>query len=139
MIPTNDSVRLLSQFIEEMDLTDLYSTYSRIRENQVSPRTLLKIMIYGYMNKLYSSRDIENACLVLCQEKVQIKFGQIVFVINMHFLHFLNSTYFHIHLEINIHNGCVFLLYYRMFLYIQKQVYMHVYNLKFYNDLTTLF
>lgn len=63
MIPTNDSVRLLSQFIEEMDLTDLYSTYSRIRENQVSPRTLLKIMIYGYMNKLYSSRDIENACL----------------------------------------------------------------------------
>ena len=63
MIPTNDSVRLLSQFIEEMDLKDLYSTYSRIRENQVSPRTLLKIMIYGYMNKLYSSRDIENACL----------------------------------------------------------------------------
>ena len=34
MIPDDDSVRLLSQFIEEMDLTDLYSTYSRIRENQ---------------------------------------------------------------------------------------------------------
>lgn len=63
MIPVNDSVRLLSQFVEEMDLTDLYSTYSRIRENQISPRTLLKIMIYGYMNRLYSSRDIENACL----------------------------------------------------------------------------
>lgn len=30
MIPDNDSVYLLSQFIEEMDLTDLYSTYSRI-------------------------------------------------------------------------------------------------------------
>ena len=63
MIPSNDSVRLLSQFIEEMDLADLYSTYSRIRENQVSPTILLKIMIYGYMNKLYSSRDLENACL----------------------------------------------------------------------------
>ena len=63
MIPVNDSVRLLSQFVEEMDLTDLYSTYSRIRENQILPRTLLKIMIYGYMNRLYSSRDIENACL----------------------------------------------------------------------------
>lgn len=62
MIPSNDSVRLLSQFVEEMDLTDLYSTYSRTRENQVSPRTLLKIMIYGYMNQFYSSRDIENAC-----------------------------------------------------------------------------
>lgn len=62
MIPANDSVRLLSQFVEEMDLTDLYSTYSRIRENQVSPRKMLKIMIYAYMNKFYSSRDIETAC-----------------------------------------------------------------------------
>ena len=62
MIPANDSVRLLSQFVEEMNLKDLYSTYSRVRENQVSPRKMLKIMIYGYMNKLYSSRDIENAC-----------------------------------------------------------------------------
>ena len=30
IIPENDSVRLLSQFVEEMDLTDLYSTYERI-------------------------------------------------------------------------------------------------------------
>ena len=62
MIPANDSVHLLSQFVEEMDLKDLYSTYSRVRENQVSPRKMLKTMIYGYMNKLYSFRDIENAC-----------------------------------------------------------------------------
>lgn len=27
IIPDNDSVRLLSQFVEAMDLTDLYSTY----------------------------------------------------------------------------------------------------------------
>jgi len=45
-----------------MDLTDLYSTYSKIKENQVSPRKMLKIMTYGYMNKIYSSRDIEKAC-----------------------------------------------------------------------------
>lgn len=53
MIPSNDSVRLLSQFVEEMDLSDLYKTYSKIKENQASPRKLLKIMLYGYMNKLY--------------------------------------------------------------------------------------
>lgn len=41
IIPEDDSVRLLSQFVEGMDLTDLYSTYERI--NSVSPRTLLKI------------------------------------------------------------------------------------------------
>ena len=48
IIPKNDSVRLLSQFVEEMDVTDLYSTYDRI--NSLSPRTLLKIVLYSYMN-----------------------------------------------------------------------------------------
>lgn len=39
IIPANDSVGLLSQFVEEMDLKDLYySAYSRVRENQVSSR-----------------------------------------------------------------------------------------------------
>ena len=45
-----------------MDLSDLYMTYSKLKENLAWPRKLLKIMIYGYMNKLYSSRDIETAC-----------------------------------------------------------------------------
>ena len=62
MIPSNNSVRLLSQFIEEMDLSELYKTYSRIRENQASPRKLLKVMIYAYMNGIYSSRAIEKVC-----------------------------------------------------------------------------
>lgn len=60
IIPDNDSVRLLSQFVEAMDLTDLYSTYERI--NSVSPRTLLKIVLYSYMNGDYSSRSMELNC-----------------------------------------------------------------------------
>jgi len=62
MIADNDSVHLLSQFIEEMDLTDLYSTYSRIRENQATPRQMLKIVLYSYMNHNYSSRLMELSC-----------------------------------------------------------------------------
>jgi transposase len=62
MIPVNDSVRLLSQFVEEMDLSDIYKTYSRIRENQASPRQLLKIMLYAYMEHFYASRSIEKEC-----------------------------------------------------------------------------
>lgn len=62
MIPNNDSVRLLSQFVEEMDLTDLYSTYSRLRENQATPRQMLKIVLYSYMNRIYSSREMETSC-----------------------------------------------------------------------------
>ena len=60
IIPVDDSVRLLSQFVEAMDLTDLYSTYERI--NSVSPRTLLKIVLYSYMNGDYSSRSMELNC-----------------------------------------------------------------------------
>lgn len=60
MIPVDDSVRLLSQFVEAMDLTDLYSTYERI--NSLSPRTLLKIVLYSYMNGDYSSRSMELNC-----------------------------------------------------------------------------
>ena len=41
-------------------MTDLYSTYERI--NSVSPRTLLKTILYAYMNGIYSSRSIESSC-----------------------------------------------------------------------------
>lgn len=62
LIPKDDSVRILSQIIEEMNLEKLYQTYSRIRENTITSRQMLKIVVYGYMNGLYSSRKIENAC-----------------------------------------------------------------------------
>ena len=62
LIPKDDSVRLLSQIIEEMNLEKLYQTYSRIRGNSVTPRQLLKIIIYANMNNIYSSRKIETSC-----------------------------------------------------------------------------
>ena len=62
IIPDNDCVRLLGQFVEELDLSDLYSTYSRVKENQVSPRQMLKIMLYAYHEGNFSSRGIEKAC-----------------------------------------------------------------------------
>ncbi|MBQ9562813.1 MAG: transposase, partial [Lachnospiraceae bacterium] len=62
MIPADDPVRLLSAFVEGMDLSELYATYDRVRKNQATPRQMLKIMIYASMNRLFSSRDIERAC-----------------------------------------------------------------------------
>jgi len=62
MIPSDDPVRLLSAFVEGMDLCDLYKTYDRIRKNQATPRQLLKIVIYASMNHMYSSRFIERTC-----------------------------------------------------------------------------
>lgn len=62
IIPDDDSVRLLSQFVEELDLTCLYETYSMFKENQVTPRQMLKILLYAYLDGKYSSREIEKAC-----------------------------------------------------------------------------
>lgn len=62
IIPKDDAVRLLSQVVEEMDLTELYQTYFRIRKNQATPRQMLKVMLYAYMNHYYYSRKIETAC-----------------------------------------------------------------------------
>lgn len=62
LIAEDDSVRLLSHFVEGLDLSELYATYSRVRENQATPRQLLKIVLYGYMNRIYSSRETEKAC-----------------------------------------------------------------------------
>ena len=61
-IPADDPVRLLSAFVEGMELSDLYQTYGKIKKNQATPRQLFKIMVYASMNRIYSSRDIETAC-----------------------------------------------------------------------------
>lgn len=62
LIPADDPVRLLSAFVEGMELSDLYKIYGKIKKNQASPRQLFKIIIYASMNRIYSSRDIETAC-----------------------------------------------------------------------------
>lgn len=62
IISSDDKVRLLSQFVEELDLTDLYRTYERIKKSSATPRQMLKVVLYAAMNRLYSTRDIETAC-----------------------------------------------------------------------------
>ena len=62
LIPADDPVRLLSAFVEGMELSDLYQTYGKIKKNQATPRQLFKIVVYASMNRIYSSRDIETAC-----------------------------------------------------------------------------
>lgn len=63
LIPENDSVRLLSQIMEELDYTMLIKAYSlRGRNSAVPPKILFKVLVYAYMNNIYSSRKIEKAC-----------------------------------------------------------------------------
>lgn len=54
---------MLSQFIEGMFLGDLYRTYCREgHKGEPTPRQMLKILLYAYMNHIYYSREIEKAC-----------------------------------------------------------------------------
>lgn len=63
VIPKDDSVRLLNRVLEEVDYKKLNSMYSDFgRKPVVAPKTLFKIIVYGYMNNIYSSRALETAC-----------------------------------------------------------------------------
>jgi len=62
-IPADDPVRLLSQVLEGMDYSRLYAAYSRNGRNPaVSPKRLFKVLVYGYMNGIYTTRGLEKAC-----------------------------------------------------------------------------
>ena len=64
IIPANDSVRLLDEIVEGMDLSALLRAYKRTgRKPATNHVTLLKIMLYAVMEGIYSSRAIESACL----------------------------------------------------------------------------
>ena len=62
MIPADDSVRLLNALLERMDYRKLYRAYSRVPKSSIRPKTLFKIVVYGYMNGDRSSRNMERCC-----------------------------------------------------------------------------
>ena len=62
LIAADDPVRLVSAVVERMDIRKIERSYSQDGRNEYPPRILLKVLIYGYMRKIYSSRAIEQAC-----------------------------------------------------------------------------
>lgn len=63
LIPENDSVRLLDKILDKLDYTTLWDSYSHLgRKPSVSPKTFFKILVYAYMNNIFSTRKIEQAC-----------------------------------------------------------------------------
>ena len=63
IIPEDDSVRTLYEVTEELDYSKLYEAYSTEGRNpMILPETLFRIIVYGYMEGLYSSRKLEKAC-----------------------------------------------------------------------------
>ena len=63
IIPDSDSVRVLYNVMEGLDYSELNRTYSTIGRNPaLLPKTMFAIIVYGYMEGIYSSRALEKAC-----------------------------------------------------------------------------
>ncbi len=63
LVPADESVRLLSHELEELDYSLLYRAYSAKGRNPAAdPKTMFKILTYAYSQNIYSSRKIESVC-----------------------------------------------------------------------------
>ena len=60
-IAPDDPVRLVNAVVDSLDMGRIYSLYHDRGANPYHPRMMLKVIIYGYMNNIYSCRKIENA------------------------------------------------------------------------------
>ena len=61
LITKEDSVFKVAEICEDLDYTELFETYVRTWR-KVNPITMFEILVYGYMNRKFSSREIEKAC-----------------------------------------------------------------------------
>ena len=61
LIPANHIVRLVNDAIDGMDLEPLLNAYEGGGASNYHPKMMLKALVYGYIEKIYSSRGIEKA------------------------------------------------------------------------------
>ncbi|SHM82304.1 transposase, IS4 family [Chitinophaga jiangningensis] len=61
MITENHPVRVVNDVIERIDISLLLKRYKSGGTSSYHPRMLLKVLIYSYINNIYSSRKIEEA------------------------------------------------------------------------------
>lgn len=60
-IAENDPVRIVDAVVESLDLSDFKKLYRERGRCPYHPKMMLKIILYAYMNNIYSCRRIEKA------------------------------------------------------------------------------
>ncbi len=61
LIPADHLCRLVNDAIDGMELEPILNTYEGGGSSSYHPRMMLKALVYGYVDKKYSSREIEQA------------------------------------------------------------------------------
>lgn len=68
LIAENQPVRIINKVINEIDTKPINRKYKGGGASSYHPRLLLKVLVYGYLNNVYSSRKLEE------QTRVNIHF-----------------------------------------------------------------
>lgn len=61
MVPIEHPVRTVSAVLDKIDIRSIVKQYRPGGTSSYHPRMLLKVMVYAYINNIYSSRKIEEA------------------------------------------------------------------------------
>jgi transposase len=61
LVPGNHPVRVVNEIIDRIDISELERTYKGGGTSSYHPRMLLKVVVYGYLRNMYSSRKMEEA------------------------------------------------------------------------------
>ena len=61
LIPSNHVVRVVRQVIDQIDISAILAKYKGGGASSFHPKVLLNILVYGYLNNIYSSRKLEQA------------------------------------------------------------------------------
>lgn len=62
-IGTDESVRLLLEMTERMDLLGLNAGYTRkSKADEATPKQMFQLVVFGFMDRTFSTRRIESAC-----------------------------------------------------------------------------
>lgn len=61
LIDKDHPVRVVSKIIDELDLDPLLKKYKGGGTSSFHPRMMLKVVVYSYLNNVYSSRKMESA------------------------------------------------------------------------------
>lgn len=62
LIGSKHPVRLVSAIVDRLDISNLIKGFKGGGTSAHHPRMLLKVLIYGYLNNIYSSRKLEAQC-----------------------------------------------------------------------------
>ena len=62
LVPEDHISRVLNEIVDTLDLRELYHKFSREGGSLFHPKSMLKLLFYGYSQGTRSSRDISQAC-----------------------------------------------------------------------------